>query len=780
MRDIFTPVFLLALALLVLVHGLAPAPFAFRPLALAVFGLFLAFFFLKKHREAYACIAMALALLLAGHFLRQRSAFDEGRDLRFPAGEYVAIRGRLMAFPEIGMGRSSLLLRADSFSWGGVKLERELTVRVTVNGDLRELNRGDCVEVDARIDPRRPTRNFYPNPYEAYLLYRNIQAAAFSKSAQLVRLTKGAGFFWRFIGAWRGRVRQAIEEHYLEGERLKPPGIFLEATLLGDRGRLENEEQEALIGSGVLHLLAISGGNIAMLALVSLMACRWLRLPLKPRYGITALLLLLFLALSGFDISAERAVLMALLVFAGKVWFMDVEASNIISFCGLLLLAFNPAQFLDPGFVLTFALTAAILLGRRIFLPPLRSLPRWLAEVVSASFSAALMALPLSLHFFQRYAFSGFFSGLLLAPLAAGVTVCGVLLLLLAWLPMGVAALAMVPAGILLDVFFAISGWIYNHAGMNVFRPAPSLGLMVLIGLAFFAVSLDQWKPRWRVFAALLLAGLLVFIILPPGRYRPSRLEVYFLDVGHGDAIVAVFANGDALLVDGGGSSYSEFQVGRRLVLPFLIQKRIRVCWAAVSHFHPDHAEGLGEIIGVLKPEELWLSSSAAKDPQSGSLLAAKPAKTRVRKVARGFSMRIADGSIQCLSPPGFIEADAAENNHSMVLRLADDRASFLLCGDIEKEVERELAGHFGPFLATSVLKIPHHGSRTSSSAHFLDSVHPRLAVISAPAYSSYGFPHPEVVERLKQRGIRWLSTARSGGIMIASTPAGLEIEVSQ
>jgi competence protein ComEC len=517
-----------------------------------------------------------------------------------------------------------------------------------------------------------------------------------------------------------------------------------------------------------------------MLALVSLLVCRWLRLSLALRHGITALLLLLFLALSGFDVSAERAVLMALLAFAGRVWFMDVEPANIVSFCGLLLLAFNPARFLDPGFVLTFALTAAILAGRGLFLPLLKALPRWLAETVSANFSAALMALPLSLYFFQRYAFAGFLSGLALAPLAMAVTVCGVLLLFLAWLPPGAAALALAPAGVCLDAFFAVSRWIYDFAGPGIFRPPPPLWLLAAIGLAFFAASRQKRPVRWRIAAALLLAGMLAFVSLPPRRYRPENLELYFLDVGHGDAIVAVFPGGDALLVDGGGSSFSEFQVGRRLVLPFLLRKRIHVRWAAASHFHPDHAEGLAELLPVLAPDELWLGATAAADPCYRSLLAARPGKTRLRRIARGFTRRVGDCSIACLAPPRFIASDLAANDHSMVLRVADKRASFLLTGDIETKVENDLVAEFGTALASAVLKVPHHGSRTSSGAPILDAVRPRLAVISVPAYSSYGFPHREVIERLKQRGIRWLSTARSGGIMIASAPEGLRIEVSK
>lgn len=780
MRDIFTPVLLLALAALFLLNGLGPAPAVFQPLALAVFALFLVFFYFKKYRLAYACVALALALLLGGSFLRHKSDFAGAREIRFPPEPYITISGTLLAFPEIGNGQSVLLLRSRAFAWQDKKIDRVLDVRITLRGDCRQLDRGDRVEVAARIDPRQLNRNFFPNPYENYLLYKNIHLSAFSKSVLLVSVTARANLFWRAIGAWRERIRQKIEERYLQGGVLRLPGVFLEATILGDRGRLESGEQEMLIGSGVFHLLAISGANIGMLALMSLLVCRWLRFSLKVKYGLTSLLLLLFLTVSGFDISAVRAVLMALLLFAGRVWFMDVQPSNLISFCGLLLLAFNPAQFLDPGFILTFALTAAILIGRQIFLPPLRALPRWAAELLSANFSAALLALPLSLYYFQRYAFSGFISGLVLAPLAAAVTICGALLLFLVFLPFNAAALAMLPAGIFLDLFFKVSGWFYEHLSLSIFRPSPPLILLAVIGLLFFAVSLERLKVRKRTAAALLLAAVLCYIVFPPAPYRPGRLEVYFLDVGHGDSEVVVFPGGDALLIDGGGSSYSDFPIGRRLVLPFLLQKKIRVRWVAATHFHPDHVKGLAEISAVLAPEELWLSSAATDDNFYQQLLAAKAKRTKVRNIQRGFVKHIGASSITCLSPPVFTHALQSDNNHSMVLRVSDKLHSFLFCGDIEKEVEFELADTFGPGLASSVLKLPHHGSRTSSSARFLDLVTPQVAVISAPAYSSFGFPHAGVIARLKQRSIRWLTTARSGGIMIASLADGLEIEVSK
>jgi competence protein ComEC len=780
MRDIFTPVFVPVLAALFLVDGAAVNPFIFKTLAPVVFVFFLILSYFKKYKAAYVAVALALVLLFCASFLRQKDAFERDRDIRLPMGEYITIRGTLLAYPEIGNDSSQLLLRAQSFQWPGRKIGRDVNVMIRCQGDCRGLNRGDRIEMAVRIQPGQLNENFFANPYEKYLLYKKIHLTGFTKSAQLLRVTARANVFWRLIGAWRESIRRVIEARYRTGGQLQPPGVFLEATVLGDRGRLEVATREELIGSGVFHLLAISGANIAMLALFSLLVCNGLHVPGKARYLITSLLLVLFLVLSGFDISAERAVLMALLLFAAKALFLDVQLSNIISFCGLLLLAFNPAQFLDPGFILTFALSAALLIGRKIFLPGLKGLPRYAAELLAANFSASLLALPLSLYFFQRYSFSGFFSGILLVPLAGAITVCGAFLLLLAPLPLGFAKMVLLPAGIFLGIFFRISSWFFDHLALNIFRPSPPLLLLAVVGLLFFSISLERLKWLWRAALAVCLAGVLLFIALPARPYRPGRLEVYFLDVGHGDSEVVVFPDGDALLIDAGGASFSDFQVGRRLVLPFLLQKRIRVRWAAVSHFHPDHAKGMAEIVAILAPDELWLSSAAEDDEYYKSLLASKPNKTVIRKIERGFKKDIGNCSVSCLSPPRFIQADAAENDLSTVLRVSDGHSAFLLCGDIEKAAEAELAGSFGPGLSSPVLKVPHHGSRTSSSVPFLDNVKPELAVISVPAYSSYGFPNPEVIRRLRQRHIRWLSTARSGGIMIAPLPAGLEIKVSK
>ena len=253
-----------------------------------------------------------------------------------------------------------------------------------------------------------------------------------------------------------------------------------------------------------------------------------------------------------------------------------------------------------------------------------------------------------------------------------------------------------------------------------------------------------------------------------------------FLDVGQGDSQVVVFPGGDALLIDGGGAYYSDFRVGERIVLPFLLQKRIRVKWAAVTHYHPDHVYGIAEMLPVLKPEELWLSSEAVEDSGYQKLVRSIPSSTRVLRLNAPFVRQINGCTVELLYPERFVEAYSSSNNHSQVIKISDGNHSFLFTGDIEKEIEARLAESYCSRLRSDVIKVPHHGSVSSSSRGFLRCVSPGFAVFSYAVNNRFRFPHREVVENYMGLGTRFFSTARSGGIRFISLPGRMKIETSK
>lgn len=787
-KDIFSPIFLATLITLGLVHKFGPYPGLFPPIIALMFTLTLVFYYLKKFQAAYWSITLAIALLIGSAFLVQGEAFEQKSSIPVPQDEYITIEGRLKEYPEIGEGESTLVLESRVLEYHREKHNISLNLRITVKGRLDRFFKGDTITLNASLSAPRLTRNFFPNTFENYQSVRKIHFQGFSKSAHWVGLKSKGPWFWRIIGQWRNRIRQVIERKYrARNGPLDARGVFLEAILIGDRGRVSTDTKNQMIDAGVYHLLAISGAHIGIMAIFLLFLARSLNIPFRIRIIVTALCLILFLFLSGLTIPAQRAVFMAVLIFIGRILYLDIHIFNIISFTGILILVGNPAEFLDPGFILTFTLTAAIVLGREMLMPywaRLKKVPTAIKELLAANFSASLIALPLSLFYFKMVSLAGFLSGLLLVPLTALIIYIGLLLIMVAPVSSGLCTLLVVPAHVLLTLFLALTRFFSATLSLTIFKPSPSIFLVILILVSFYAAIRLKNRKYYRIAVPLawlifILGNTLALVDFSP--YKPGRLEVFFLDVGQGDCELAVFPDGRALLIDGGGSSFSDFEVGRQVVLPFILQQGIRVHWVAVSHFHPDHVRGICEIIPILKPREVWLSSTAVKDPFYHRFKQAleRTKKTRIIPVDASFQKMVAGCRIECLQPQEFIYSDYSLNNHSQVLKVSDAYHAFLFAGDIEKEVEDRLIEIECKRLPATVIKVPHHGSRTSSSDVFLTCVKPQWAVFSYASGNRFQFPHPQVTANYKNRGTLSFSTARRGGIKIISLPGRVKIETS-
>ena len=759
-----------------------------HPMMIVSFFTAIGFFILKKFKLSYFFIVLSIGLLITAQFLKEKDEFYRVTQSPVPGKEYITIDGTLKTFPEIGPEHSFLYLESNYLEYHRKKIFKNLSLRIKVKGNLQHLCRGDHIIINARIYKSRFNRNFFPNSMENYVLYKNIHFNGYCKSARMVTPGEKGPLVWQIIGKWRNKIRGVIEKKYASestntGVELDRKGVFLQAILLGERGKLGNPQKEQLLSAGVYHFLAISGAHIGIIALFSLVFLKFLKVSSRKRYIITALLLILFLVLSGFKVSAERAVLMAILIFIARILYLEIDIFNIISLCGLIILIRNPSQFLDAGFILTFTLTAAIAAGRRIFLPlmeKLKKLPRSIKEILSANVSASIAALPLSLFFFKRYSFAGFFAGLLLLPFTAIITALGILLIPLAPLSPTLSHMLLIIIDIPLTLFFYIVELFSEAAGFfNIFRTSPPVLLVLVVLTAFYLLSVSRSGIHKILLSFVILTGI-SYMSINIFYYEPENLEVFYLDVGQGDSEVVVFPGGDALLIDGGGTYYSDFQVGQKIVLPFILQKKIKIKWAAVSHFHPDHARGITEIIHIIKPEELWISSEAQEDFFYNQLIRAIPESVKIKKLHASFNKKIGSCTVEFLFPEQLITETRSRNNHSQVFKISDSHNTFLFTGDIEKEVEAHLVEVGCSKLRSTVIKVPHHGSRTSSTREFLTCVHPEWAIFSYSQNNRFNFPHEGVIQNYNSQNIKHLSTARSGGIKIVSLPNSIEIETSR
>ena len=406
-------------------------------------------------------------------------------------------------------------------------------------------------------------------------------------------------------------------------------------------------------------------------------------------------------------------------------------------------------------------------------------------EMLSISFLMQVaLLIPMAIYF-HRVNWSGLSANLIVTPLLTLVV------------PLGFAAIATGSgflaafARYLLDVSAGVARW---HLQVTPWldRRIPDAPLWAVVGVACalgLSALLFRMLPRWRwagFAAASGSAFALITVSFPPAETGPGLLELTMIDVGQGDGLLVVFPNGQRMLVDGGGivsfdkRRKPQLDTGEDVVSPYLWRRRFdRVDIIASTHAHDDHIGGLPALIENFRPREVWTGALPTKPSESwlrvmaaARLVGARVIELRDDVVAR----EIGGVTIEVLSPPADYEpSETARNNDSLVLSVRFRERAFLLTGDLEKQMEARLveSGRLGGF---DVLKVGHHGSRTSSTAEFLEAARPRLALISAGVDNTFRHPHPAVVRTLEEHGITVLRTDRHGMVQVRTDGKRLEV----
>lgn len=587
--------------------------------------------------------------------------------------------------------------------------------------------------------------------------------------------------------AWaRGRLEQAIAP---SSER---SAAIATAILIGDRSRLDREDEERLQAAGTYHVIAISGGNIAILAALLMLSARAVRIPHAARAVLTIAALLFYGQMTGAAPSVARAVTAAVIFLAARLVDHRAPPLNALAVAGLFAVAWSPVAVLDPGFILSFGATLGILLGVPILLGdrrPIRgrrgrrlvyAMQRAALAVFAATICAEIALAPVGASLFGRVTFAGLFLNFIAIPLMTVVQLAGGTVLLvpafwaagsawLAWLAHA-AATGLVESARFVDLV----PW------LSVPVSPPSWQMLVLYYLAATAsvfAGLRPWTVGCVVAAgALMLAGPaeLARDAVWPSRY-PLRAVV--LDVGQGDATL-VTMSGHAVLVDAGGiASYSVpdadappgFDIGERVVGPALRALGVfRLDALVLTHGDPDHILGAPAILASPGARSVWEGVPVPRHAGLQALrrLAIEGGATW-RTVQAGDAVQFADVEVRVLHPPPpDWERQRVRNEDSIVLEVRVGQVSILLAGDIGREGEHAILSRLEPGRLT-VLKAGHHGSATSSTPELLAALRPAAVVFSAGRDNRFGHPHPAVVGRFQAMGTAIFRTDRDGAVFI-------------
>jgi competence protein ComEC len=629
-------------------------------------------------------------------------------------------------------------------------IQDRVSVEVGGRTELPALRDGERVALWARLRPAD----------QAEGRRRGIAARGYCKSARLLE-RRGHGTVGLLRAAAttvRSRLRARLMEAILPGPER---GLVL-AMVLGDRSELDEETSEAFKASGTYHVLALSGAQVALVAGLIVGGLRRLRAGPTAEALLTSAAVWFYALLVGGDVPIVRAALMASAVLAGRAFDLAADAANLLGLAAFALLVVRPAYAWDVGFQLSFGATLGILLlagplGRGLPRLPLRADLAVVASVAAQAVLSPVLALQ-----FHRLAPAAVVLNLAAVPLSAAVLLSGFATLAVSSMP-------------LLGPLVADVAWIAAHAlrrsgdlgplapWLDVRVAAPTV-LVLGVHLSSLVLLVRGGRTRGLALLAVSHVGLLLG---PPPVPADGRLHLSVLDVGQGDSLLLRSPSGRALLVDAGGSWNPRYDVGERRIAPVLWRRGIRHFDALIlSHAHLDHVGGAAFLLSTFHFTEVWEGPAVPRSPSwrrlDATLRRAVPAR---RTVFRGVSASW-DGVELCVlgpAPPGR-PPTRVRNEDSVVLLVRFDEVAFLLAGDVQGDAERAL--DLPPVL---VVKVPHHGGRSSSGPRFVEATRPRLAIVSVAARNPFSYPHPEVVDRYREVGALLLRTDFDGSVEVAT-----------
>lgn len=734
----------------------------------------------------------------------------------FANRQEATLSGLLLQAPSISPERTRLLVEVDALlpkrqglstpnGEDNFSQKTSLTPYIPVQGRIELTLRGPP-SIDLlpgfrlliRANVSRPRELSTPGgfDYSKYLAAKNIWVTGWiSSPAHLITLPDSTDSLLpsprsRFIAE---RLRFHINRFLSDNLPLETSSLY-KAILTGDRSAISPEIMESFRATGTMHLLAISGLHMGLIALglgaliSRLIKCStWLLVHTSGnKIAICILIPILcgYAFIAGLQLPVLRALFMTLVflcaVFLDRQWHVPTN----IAIAAFIILLINPSALFSASFQLSFAAVISI----TAFLPYMRDrllpddknrfpatqiLSDKLKTVLLSGFLLSLAALagtlPLLIFYFNRF-----------SPLSAVATLMIEPLLCLWALPLGLISVPfmfwMPPlANLLLNIgAFGLSGAVFLCTGMaklplsSIWLPTPlPLEILFYYTLLFSIPFCKKSKKAILLASAsiLLLAMTtsLSFIL----QQKNHSDSVTVLDVGQGNAIVVRLDGKYNILIDGGGYFSTEFNVGEKVIAPYLWGERInRLDGLIITHPDADHYNGLAFIIKRFNPTTIWVNGDTTKNRFYTELLrfaADHGAAIRIpKREEKLFSSR--NSQLYNVSDIHLNKTNTNENDRSLTVRLVSHGKAFLFTGDIERYAEEKMTKKQED-LQADVLLLPHHGSNSSTSLPFLTKVSPKYAVISAGRSNKSIFPAPEVIRRCTDAGCTIYNTASNGSI---------------
>jgi competence protein ComEC len=634
---------------------------------------------------------------------------------------------------------------------------------------------GCKIEVTGRYLKGREKRNPGEFDYNKYLMSKGVSGIIIIDTLINIRVVETST---SYIDNTVFQIRKFINSQ-INSLHSKETSSLLRGLILADRKEIDKETKTQFINSGVVHVLAVSGLHVGFIALIFMVLFGRFNLYLRSIFTIAGLLGFMFI--TGVPPSVFRATVMAVVIIAAFLTNRSTNIFNSLAIAALIILIMNPEEIYSPGFQLSFSAVIAIgiiypMISRAISNLKIKSkIVRYVLLFIAVSLAAQIGTLPFTLIYFGKLSVIALIVNLAVIPIIGIIISLAVTTLFLSTILPSLASYYAAANDFVTNILLTIIEFAGELSYSHIRIPGYSIydAIIFYLFLTIFLYFIGKFKSRIAGLVLLMftVANISLFSFFDDKKLLPdNRLSVFMIDVGQGDAFLVKFPNNKTALIDAGEATYY-FDNGERIIIPLLNYLGIdKIDYGFVSHIDLDHYGGFISLIlndkigGIYKPS---FDSLQNKDVRFEKFL-----KDQNIPVTYYDSQLIEVGNSRAYVLVDKETSDyynLSSNNSSGIIKIVFGNSAFLFIGDAEMRAEKILTDGYQDFLNVNVLKVGHHGSKTSTSDEFIEMTSPKYALISAGIKNKFGHPDETVISKLETNDTEIFRTDLSGGLMLTS-----------
>lgn len=638
-----------------------------------------------------------------------------------------------------------------------VRNNKKILINIKMSQDIPSIKYGDSLYIEGEFKQPEEARNYKGYNYKQYLKTKKIIGTVELEKAKMLKSSNGS-----FIHNIQKYIKDTINGTLTDEE-----GNLLLAILLGDKDKLSEDIQESFKTSNLSHMLAVSGAHVSYIILGLTYVLQNSIIGKKNEKIVCIIFLLFFMAITNFTPSVTRACIMAVLTLFSGIIYRKSDVYTNISVAALITLIFNPYNLLDLGFQLSYGGTIGIIIFiKRIQEKKSNSkVINYIKQMALVSIYANIIIIPIMMYHFNTVSFTFIISNIMASPILGIIVITGFLFIIASITVKPLTRLIAIFIKPILSILIKISQICSKLPFSNILVVTPYMFNVI----SYYAIILYCIKSKKNNKCKIIICLLIVLILINFIIYIfPQKLRIFFIDVGQGDSTLIITPDKKTVLIDGGGSD--SFDVGEKVLLPYLLDRRIlKVDYVLISHFDTDHCGGILTIMEKVKVKNIIISEQAEHSEnyeRFKKLMIHK--KIRLIEVKKGDKIKIGRYSeFKILFPTSRLLSENPLNNNSIVAQFNYNNFKMLFTGDIEKLAEQQILKAEKAEIRADILKVAHHGSKTSSIPEFIKAVKPKIALIGVGKNNTFGHPNQQTIKNLENIKCRIYRTDLQGEIII-------------